>query len=128
VGHAAARRHPLDAAVAHESLVAGAVAVAHAPGQHVGDGLEAAVRMLGEAGDVVARLVAAEGVQHQERIETALQWLGEDAVDLHARAIHHELAAEHALDATAAFDGLCGTFGRGLHCQLLFHLDLLATY
>ena len=60
---AAAGGHPLHAAVAEQALIAGRVAVAHAPGNHVGDGLEAAVRVVGKAGDVVAGLVRAKGVE-----------------------------------------------------------------
>jgi uncharacterized ferritin-like protein (DUF455 family) len=93
VDHAAPGRHPLHAAVRDQAFVAGTVAVAHAPLDHVGNGLEAAVRVLREACDIVARLVAAEGVEHQERVEAALQGLGQHAVDLHAGAVHHELAA-----------------------------------
>ena len=74
--HAAPGGHPLHAAVAEQALVARAVAVAHAAGKHVGDGLEAAMRMVRKAGDVVVRVVAAERVQHQERIEAALQFTG----------------------------------------------------
>jgi hypothetical protein len=73
VDDAAAGGHPLHAAVFQQAFVAGAVAVAHAAGEHVGDGLEAAVRVVGEAADVVAGLVGAEGVEHQEGVEPALQ-------------------------------------------------------
>ena len=52
-----------------QAVVALVVAVAHAPGEHVGHGLEAAMRMIGEAGDVVVGVVGAELVEHQERIE-----------------------------------------------------------
>jgi hypothetical protein len=54
---------------AMQAFVAGAVAVAHAALEHVGHGLEAAVRVVGEAADVVARVVGAEGVEHQEGVE-----------------------------------------------------------
>ncbi len=72
VDHAAAGGHPLHAAVGQQPFVAGRVAMAHAAGDHVGDGLEAAVRMIGKAGDVVAGLVGTKRVEHQERIEPML--------------------------------------------------------
>ena len=51
------------------ALVAVVVPVAHAPVEHVGDGLEAPMRVVGEARDVVLGLVGAELVEHQEGIE-----------------------------------------------------------
>ena len=72
MNHAAAGRHPLRAAVAEQAFVAGAVAVAHIAGEHIGDGFEAAMRMVGKAGDVVVRIVAAKGIEHQERVEPTL--------------------------------------------------------
>ena len=53
--HAAAGGHPLHAAVLQQPFMAGAVAMAHAAGDHVGDGLEAAVRMVGKPGDIIVR-------------------------------------------------------------------------
>jgi hypothetical protein len=38
-------------------------------GQHVGDGLDAAVRVPGEAGEILVRPVVTEIVEQQERIE-----------------------------------------------------------
>ncbi len=61
--------HPLHAAGAEQADIALVVAMAHAPGQHIGDGLEAAVRMVGKTADIVGRLVRAEFVQHQEGVE-----------------------------------------------------------
>ena len=66
---AAARRHPLHAAGAEQARVALVVAVAHAAGEHVGDGLEAAMRVIRKARDVVVGIVGAELVEQQERIE-----------------------------------------------------------
>nr|GEU28208.1 urease accessory protein G [Tanacetum cinerariifolium] len=109
VDHAAAGRHPLHAAAGEQAFVAGAVPVAHAAFQHVAHRLEPAVRMAGEAGNIIVGLVAAEIVEHQERIEPALQRLRHHPVDFHAGAIHHGLAGHHAfhcavLASTAARD------------------------
>jgi hypothetical protein len=68
-------------------------------GEHDGHGLEAAVRVLGKAVDVVPRRIAAKGIEHQERVEPALQGLGEHAGELDAGTIGRGLAAHGALDA-----------------------------
>ena len=62
--HAAPGGHPLHAAGAEIADIAEMVAVLHAAIEHVGDGLEAAVRVGRKAGDVVARIVGAELVEH----------------------------------------------------------------
>ncbi len=61
--------HPLHAAGAEQARVALIVAVPHAAREHVGDGLEAAMRMVREAREVVVGIVGAELVEQQERIE-----------------------------------------------------------
>ena len=66
---AAARGHPLHVAGAEHALVAEAVAVIDLAGQDIGDRLDAAMRMPGEAGLVLVGIVVAEIVQQQERIE-----------------------------------------------------------
>src|SRR5690606_36098300 len=98
VDHAAPGGHPLHAAVFEQAFMAGAVTVQHAPGDHVGDGLEAAVRVVGKAGDEVVGLVGTEGVEHQEGVEPALQRLAEHAGELDAGAVRGRLAIDQALD------------------------------
>ena len=61
--------------------------MAHAAFLHDRHGLEAAVRMVGKAPDVVGRRVAAEGVEHQEGVQALLERLREDPRQLHAIAI-----------------------------------------
>jgi hypothetical protein len=115
--HATAGGHPLHAAVLEQALVAGAVTMQHAPGDHVGDGLEATVRVVGEASDVVVGLVAAKGVEHQEGVEPVLQRLGEHTGELDASAVCGRLAGDLALD-------VAGTkYGR-VSCEHV-HGDLL---
>ena len=41
----------------------------HQPFQHVGDGLDAAVGMPGESGQILIRVGGVEVVQHQEGVE-----------------------------------------------------------
>jgi hypothetical protein len=114
-----AGRHPLHAAAGQQAFIAGAVAVAHAAGQHVGDRFKAAVRVVGEAGDVIVGLLRTEIVQHQERVEATLQGLGQHAVDLHASAIHHGLAADNPFHCA----GLCDV----VHIFLLDQASRAAT-
>jgi hypothetical protein len=70
VNDAARSGHPLHAATLQQAGIAQVVFVAHAPFEHVGDGLEAAMRVRREAGDVVVGVVRAELVEHQEGVET----------------------------------------------------------
>jgi len=103
---AAAGGHPLHAARAEVAPVAVVVAVAHMAGKHVGHRLEAAVRMLGKAGEVVVRAVGAELVQQQERVEHVQAGLADDALELDARAVGSVGAADAAKNAALAHDGL----------------------
>ena len=98
VDHAFGGRHPLHAAVFQQALVAGAVTVQHAPGNHVGDGLKAAVRVVGKAGDVVVGLVAAKRIEHQKGVQPVLQVLGQHAGEFDARAVRGSLAGHQPLN------------------------------
>ena len=86
--------HPLHVAFAERAVAAEAVAVFDGAFQNISDGLDAAVRMPGEAGEIILRVIVAEIVEQQERIG-----LGGFA----------EAEGAPQLDA-GAFDG-----GRGLH-------------
>src|SRR5438874_13075317 len=88
------RRHPLDASRGDDALVAGAVPGPYAPGEHVRHSLEAAMRKIGEAGDVFLRIIRAEGVEQQKRVETAPQLLHENACHTDARARRRRLLAQ----------------------------------
>src|SRR3546814_1548281 len=61
--------HPLHAARRQVTDVAEMVLMLHVAIEHVGDSLEAAMRMRREAGEVIVRIVGIELVEHQERIE-----------------------------------------------------------
>lgn len=61
--------HPLYAAGLEQAAIAEVVFVAHTPFEHVGHGLEAAVRVRREASDIVVRVLGIELVEHQERVE-----------------------------------------------------------
>ena len=91
VQNAAAGRHPLHVAGGHLALVAQAVAVLDRAGQHVGDRLDPAMRMPGKSRQVILRVVVAEIVQQQERIEVLRLAEAEGALQLHARAFDGRL-------------------------------------
>src|SRR5690606_37565625 len=78
------------------------VAVAHASVEHVGDRLEAAVRVVGEAGQVVLGAVGAELVEQQEGIEVGQARAADDAGQLHPGAVGCGHAAHLAGDAGMA--------------------------
>ena len=69
------------------------------------------MRVIGKAADVVARGVAAEGVEHQEGVEPALQVLRQHAHELDARAVAGGLAGDQAFDAARGGDGGDGSEG-----------------
>ena len=62
-------RHPLHVAGRDGAVIAHAVAVIHGSGQHVGDGLDAAMRMPGETGQIIVGNIVAEIVEKEKRIE-----------------------------------------------------------
>jgi hypothetical protein len=107
VDDAAARVHPLHIARAQMAAVAHMVLVQHVPGEHVGDGLEPAVRMRRKTFDVLARLVAAELVEHQERVEARELALPEAAPERYAGAVGGALRRDGAEQAAGC---ICGVF------------------
>ena len=105
VQDAAAGGHPLHVAGAERAAVAEAVAVLDRAGQHVGDGLDAAVRMPGKAGEVVVGTVVAEIVEQQERVELAGVAEAEGAPQLDAGALDRGLGGDDALDRSDGHGG-----------------------
>ena len=76
--------------------VAEAVPVLDGPREHVGDGLDAAMGMPGEARPVVVRPIVAEVVEQQERIELCRIAEAECPAQLHARSLHGWLRLDDA--------------------------------
>src|SRR5262249_13583002 len=72
------------------------VAVSHAAIEHVGDGLEAAVRMIRKAGEIVLGTVGAELIEHQEGVEVGQLRLADHAPQLHSGAIGSRQALDDA--------------------------------
>src|SRR5262249_31156402 len=98
------RRHPLDVAGPELSRVPEAVAVEDGAGQHVCDGLDAAVRVPGEAGDVVGRALVAEIVEEQERVGLRRFAEAECTPELHARPLEGGNGLDDSLHGTDRHD------------------------
>src|SRR4029453_19544595 len=96
--NAAARGHPLHTAGFDQALATMIVAMPHPAIQHVSDGLESAMRVLRESGDVVTRVRTVEVVEHQERVDRRQC----------AAAAPHQPAQAHA-SAIARLDTAGGT-------------------
>ncbi len=75
-------------------------------GQHVGDGLDAAMRVPGEAGAIVVGPVVAEIVEQQERVELAGLAEAERAAQLDARTLHGGRGLDDALHRADGHGGL----------------------
>ena len=80
------------------AAVAQAVAVLDGAGEHVGDGLDAAMRMPREPGEVVGGTLVAEIVEQQERIELAGVAEPEGAAQLDAGAFEGGGGLDDAFD------------------------------
>ncbi len=81
-------------------LVAHAVAVLHGSGQDVSDGFDAAMRVPGEAGQIVGGNVVAEVVEQKERIELGCVIEAECAAQMYASAFKSWLGFDKTLDGT----------------------------
>ena len=97
VDDAAAGGHPLHVAGGDGAVVAHAVAVLDGSGEHVGDGLDAAMRMPGKAGEIVLGNVVAEVVEQQERVEVGGVAEAEGAAQMHAGAFERGLGLDERL-------------------------------
>ncbi len=86
VHDAAARGHPLHVARAQRAFVPQAVAVVHGALEHVGDGLDAAVRVPGESLEEVLGALVAEVVEQEEGVELLGLPEPEGATKLHSGA------------------------------------------
>ena len=95
-----ARGHPLNAAGFDDAFVAGVIAVAHAPVEQVGDGLETAMRMRRKTGDVVIRVIRSKRVEQQERIEVHQLRLPDHAHQFDPGAVAGGLAADDFFNST----------------------------
>jgi len=113
VKDAAARRHPLDVARAERARVPQAVTMHHGAGEHVSDRLDAAVRVPGEALDVVGRPLVPEVVEEQERIGLGGVAEPERAAQVDARTLERRLGLLDALHGADRHGDLAGWSSRG---------------
>ncbi|SST11330.1 Uncharacterised protein [Acinetobacter baumannii] len=97
--------HPLYAAGLEQAAIAEVVFVAHTPFEHVGHGLEAAVRVRRETGDIVIRVLGIELVEHQERVEAFRGRAADHAGQADAGAIGGGVAGMQFEDITVAGHG-----------------------
>ncbi len=84
VKNAAAGSHPLYVAGSHAALVAERVAVGDFTGEDIGNRLNAAMRVPGEAGQVVGGILVAKVVEKQEGVELLGLAEAEGALELDA--------------------------------------------
>ena len=80
--------HPLHITAAQTALIAQTVAMINRAFQHIGDGLDAAMRVPWKAVFILRRHIIAKIIHHQKRIE----WCGiakaKNAVQVNASALH----------------------------------------
>jgi hypothetical protein len=89
--------HPLHRARLQVAAVAQMVLVQHVAVEHVGDRLEATVRVVREAGEVIVRVVGEELVEHEERVDARRVRLSQAAAQFHAGAVGGGNGADHLL-------------------------------
>src|SRR5262245_12654240 len=94
---AAARGHPLHVARAERSAIAKAVAVINRAGEHIGDRLDAAMRMPRKTREIVVGTLVAKIIEQQKRIELGRRAKAEAAVQFHTRAFHCRRSFDDAL-------------------------------
>src|SRR5436190_10462181 len=100
VQDAAAGRHPLDVACAEAAAVAQAVAVVDRAGEHIGDSLDAPMRMPGKPGKVVLGVLVAKIIEQQKRIEFRRAAEPERALQLDAGAFERWLRVRDLSDGS----------------------------
>ena len=104
VHDAAAGGHPLHVAGTEIAAIAQAVAVLDIAGQHIGNGLDAAMRMPGKAGAIILRPVIAKIVEQQERIGGVGFAEAEGAAQFYAGALERGLRGDDLLHGPDGHD------------------------
>ena len=96
---AVAGRHPLHVASADAAAVAGTVLVLELAFDHVGDGLEAAMRMIGRAHRLTGRVIGRPHlVEQQERIDDLQPGHRKRPADDEPRALLLAIGVNDAMD------------------------------
>ena len=96
--------HPLHVAGFKIAAIAEAVAVLDAAGQHIGDRLDAAMRMPRKAGAIIVGPVVAKIVEQEERIELARLAEAEGAAQFDAGSLHGGFRGDDAFDGPNGHD------------------------
>src|SRR3954468_13159589 len=102
---AASGGHPLDISCGHAALVAEGVAMGYFTGEDIGDGLDAAVWVPGESGNVVCGILVPEVVEEQEWIELFCFAETKGALELNACSLNGGLGFENVFDCTKRHGG-----------------------
>ena len=106
VHDAAAGRHPLDVAGRDRAAVSETVAMFHRSREHVRDRLDAAMRMPGEARQIVLRHVVSKVVEQEERVVVGRLAEAKRTAQVHACAFQGGLGCDQLLDGSNGHDGL----------------------
>src|SRR5579863_2720954 len=93
---AATRRHPLNVTGRDGALVAHAVAMIDSSGKYIGNGLDAAMRMPGEARQIIVGNIIAEIVKKKKRIEVGCIPETECTPQMYSRALERRLGLDQA--------------------------------
>ena len=97
--------HPLDVAGAEGALIPQAVAMVDGACEHIGNGLDAAVRMPWEAGHIVGGLIATKVIEEQKRIGLFRVAETEGATQADTGTFDVGLGFDDAFDGTDGHDG-----------------------
>src|SRR5512135_2698681 len=95
---AAPRGHPLHVTGGDDTAIAQAVSVFNVAGKHIGDRLDAPMRMPRKAAAVVGRIVGVEGIEQQKGIELRHLLEAERAPEAHPSTLESGLALPDLLD------------------------------
>jgi hypothetical protein len=93
-------RHPLDLAGIYYSGISHTVCMFHTSFEHVGDGLNSAVRVGRKTGKVIFRPRCPEIIQHQERIELRNFVTAECPVQVNAGTFYRRVSSQDTFDCT----------------------------
>jgi hypothetical protein len=94
----AARRHPLDIAGRYGAAVSKAIAMIHSACEHVGDCLDASMRVPGKTREIVFGHVVSKVIEQQERVVLACLTEPERPAQVHAGTLDSGLRRDQLLD------------------------------
>jgi hypothetical protein len=98
VNDAAPGGHPLDVARANGAAIAQTIPVFNRACQDIGNGLDAAMRVPGKAGEVILRNIISEIIQQQERVELGSVAETKSSAQTHSGAFQRRLGLNQSFD------------------------------